>query len=322
VLLQQGQRAGLLLEGAEVADWSFDKPGGPVHLSARLEQVEPCVVVAGQPAVVRLGGHELRQPSVRLHVRCQGRYLQHGGLGPTEGRSEGEATVSLPALPAAGLVQLELEQRLLVGGALPLLVVPDGAMAAELLGLQGGLEREDMRQVSVCLAGMRAFAMGTCLSVAAHAAAGCPHLLELRRSRRPRPATSCPALRATCPDSSCPSPRSCCKTWAACWTTTPPASRRSRCAAAASSAARSKSSTRPPLAAAAPPPPHRPGARTPACRAPRPGPAAAPGTARRPAPPLAARRLHQPAGRGGAAALPSRATVTLTARFRSRMRRA
>jgi hypothetical protein len=130
-----------------VAEWAAGEAGGPAQLTARLARVEPCAVVAGRPAVLRLSGQELRSPGVLLHVRCQGRYLPHGGLGGREGGGGEEEEVSLPAVAMPGRVQLELEQRLLVGEALPLLAVPDAGMARELqrLGLQ--LEAADMAQV-------------------------------------------------------------------------------------------------------------------------------------------------------------------------------
>jgi hypothetical protein len=69
-----------------------------------------------------------------------------------EGEQEGEerlATIQLqlPALPAPGLVQFELEQQLLISEPLPLLAQPSLAMANELLALEAAVGPERLRKV-------------------------------------------------------------------------------------------------------------------------------------------------------------------------------
>lgn len=156
VLLQQGQQACILADGRQVADWEVGKPGGPAQLTAGLLRVEPCVVVAGRAAELRVtctgGGGPAPQQAVKLHVRYQGRYVEHSTeLLQEEGDMAGAEVqalrVRLPVMASPGLLQLEQEQRLLISEALPVLVVPDEAMAQELAALAEQLPWEQMTKV-------------------------------------------------------------------------------------------------------------------------------------------------------------------------------
>jgi hypothetical protein len=172
VLLQQGTQACILADGRQVADWEVGKPGGPAQLTAGLLRVEPCVVVAGRAAELRVtctSGGPSPEQAVKLHVRYQGRYVEHStelleeqhgaleaaeaqaGAGGAAGAMSQAAVqslrVRLPAMSSPGLLQLEQEEGLLISEALPVLVVPDEALAQELQALVEQLPTEQMTKV-------------------------------------------------------------------------------------------------------------------------------------------------------------------------------
>jgi hypothetical protein len=150
VLLQYGQKAGLLHDGQQLASWAVQQDGGPAKLTAQLRLASPCVIVAGQPVQLLVTGTDLCGPGVKLHARCQGRYLQvsaapavleeQGQQQEVAGSGHSCVALELPAVPCPGLIWLEAEQHKLISEAVPLLVVPDAATAAELLCLSGMTE--------------------------------------------------------------------------------------------------------------------------------------------------------------------------------------
>ncbi len=129
VLLQLGDKAAVLTAGGVLQE------EGPAKPAAQLQRVSPCCVVAGRPAQLRLQGTQLGAAGTKLHARCQGHFLQLEG--PAAGSSM--EAVQLPALASPGWVSLELEQALLIGEPLQVLVVPDAEMAGEVERLEAAL---------------------------------------------------------------------------------------------------------------------------------------------------------------------------------------
>jgi hypothetical protein len=160
VLLQRGQHAALLHDGQQLASWDAEQGDGPAKISIQLQQLAPCCIVAGQPAKVLLSGLGLDAPGIKLHARYQGRFLdlQHRQVGEAAQASASSGSSSssssggggsssrdqvpvwleleLPAVRSPGLVWIEVEQQHLISRPLPLLVLPDAEMAAELLLMQ------------------------------------------------------------------------------------------------------------------------------------------------------------------------------------------
>jgi hypothetical protein len=137
ILLQQGTAACELADGQQMASWDAAAAEGPCQLSAQVLHACPPCVVAGQPLVVRVAGPGLTGPGVKLHARFQGRYLpvQSAAADQQEGTELQELQVTLPALPGGGLLLLEAEQGELVTQPLPMLVLPEAELCAELAGL-------------------------------------------------------------------------------------------------------------------------------------------------------------------------------------------
>jgi hypothetical protein len=151
-LLQLGRKAAVLAPGAQVVDTL--EVESITRGRAKLQQLSPCCVVAGQPAHVQLHGRQLAAAGNALHAGCEGHFLQQ--LGSSAAQDGGSLLVQMPAGLLPGRVCFELEQGALVGAPLLLLVVPDAEMAAEAERLRQELPAEQSSQVGPCGSACRA----------------------------------------------------------------------------------------------------------------------------------------------------------------------
>jgi hypothetical protein len=139
-LLQLSDKAALVAAGGQLADCFA------VELPAQLQQVSPRCVVAGQDVRLQLRGRLLGSAGIKLHARSQGHFLKLEPAVAPHG-DPNTLAVQLPAMAAPGRVCLELEEGLLIGEPLQLLVVPDKEMADEVCRLEGALPRGQAEQV-------------------------------------------------------------------------------------------------------------------------------------------------------------------------------
>jgi hypothetical protein len=158
IVLQHGTMACMLVDGQVLASWDAGAAEGPCQLSAQVLHASPPCIMAGLPLQLRVAGPGLGRPGVKLHARFQGQYLQVAAMPAglrqqEEGAELQELQLALPALPGGGgLLLLEAEQGDLVSLPLPVLVLPEPGMQAELTELvnaEGGAsEGAPLRQVS------------------------------------------------------------------------------------------------------------------------------------------------------------------------------